>query len=97
MGVSFRIMPGLRISASSRGIRAGVGPRIARVHVGAGRTGVSTGLGPFGAYTSLRGGRRAAPRRAFRLLHRNAPSARQSAGSVSRPPSSLTGRSSTTS
>jgi hypothetical protein len=63
MGVSFRIMPGLRISASSRGIRAGVGPRIARVHVGAGRTGVSTGLGPFGAYTSLRGGRRAAPRR----------------------------------
>ena len=63
MGLSFRIMPGLRISASSRGIRAGVGPRIARVHVGAGRTGVSTGLGPFGAYTSLGGGRRAAPRR----------------------------------
>lgn len=62
MGISFRIMPGVRLSASSRGIRAGVGPRIARVHVGAGRTGVSTGLGPFGAYTSVGAGRRRSAR-----------------------------------
>ncbi|WP_166385538.1 DUF4236 domain-containing protein [Catellatospora methionotrophica] len=58
MGFSIKLAPGVRIRASSRGIRTSVGPRIARVHVGAGRTGVSTGLGPVGFYTSLGGGRR---------------------------------------
>ena len=51
---------------SSRGVRAGVGPRVARVHVGGGyRAGFSTGAGPFTAYHSV-GGRRRAPSRAKR-------------------------------
>ena len=50
---NFRIAPGIRISTSSRGLRAHVGPRFARVHVGGGRTGMSTGAGPFTAYQSL--------------------------------------------
>jgi hypothetical protein len=56
---SVRLAPGVRLSASSRGLRAHVGPRAARLHVGGGRTGVSTGAGPFTYYTS--GG--ASPRR----------------------------------
>lgn len=55
---SFKIAPGVRVSASSRGLRTHLGPRMARVHVGGGRTGVSTGAGPFTAYESL-----GAPRR----------------------------------
>ena len=50
---SFKIAPGVRVSASSRGLRTHLGPRMARVHVGGGRTGVSTGAGPFTAYQSL--------------------------------------------
>ena len=49
---SFRIAPGVRLSTSSRGLRAHVGPRAARLHVGGGRTGVSTGAGPFTVYQS---------------------------------------------
>lgn len=45
IGFNLRIMPGLRISASTRGIRAGFGPRIARMNVGSGGLGVSTGVG----------------------------------------------------
>lgn len=48
-----KLAPGLRIRVSSRGVRAGIGPRALRLHVGTGRPGVSTGIGPFGAYTSL--------------------------------------------
>lgn len=63
MGFGIRVMPGVRVSASSRGVRAGIGPRVARVHVGSGRTGFSTGVGPLTYYTSggsrRRGGRRA--------------------------------------
>jgi hypothetical protein len=60
MGFGLRIAPGVRISASSRGLRAGVGPRVARVHVGSGRTGFSTGAGPLTYYTGGgRGGRTA--------------------------------------
>ncbi|MCO1597645.1 DUF4236 domain-containing protein [Micromonospora sp. RHAY321] len=62
MGFSIKLAPGVRIRASSRGIRTSVGPRAARVHFGAGRTGVSTGLGPVGFYTSLGGGRRPSSR-----------------------------------
>lgn len=58
MGFSFKVAPGVRIRASSRGIRTSMGPRAARVHVGAGRTGFSSGAGPVSFYTSLGGGRR---------------------------------------
>ena len=51
-----KIMPGVRIRASSRGFSVGVGPRVARVHVGTRGVGVSTGVGPFGAYGHLGGG-----------------------------------------
>ena len=50
---SFRVAPGVRISTSSRGLRAHVGPRLARLHVGGGGTGVSTGAGPFTLYESV--------------------------------------------
>ncbi|MEH0938700.1 DUF4236 domain-containing protein [Micromonospora psammae] len=58
MGFSIKLAPGVRIRASSRGIRTSVGPRAARVHFGAGSTGFSSGVGPVGFYTSLGGGRR---------------------------------------
>ncbi|GAA2583374.1 hypothetical protein GCM10010399_11500 [Dactylosporangium fulvum] len=58
MGFSIKLAPGVRIRASSRGIRTSIGPRAARVHFGAGRTSLSTGVGPFGYSTSLGGGRR---------------------------------------
>ena len=45
----FRVAPGVSIRASGRGIRTSVGPRAARVHVGAGRTAVSSGFGLRGA------------------------------------------------
>lgn len=62
--LSFRVAPGIRLSASSRGLRAHVGPRFARIHVGGGRPGVSTGAGPLTVYESLGGSssRRASPR-----------------------------------
>lgn len=56
MGMSFKIAPGVRIRASSRGISAGVGPRPARVHVGTPGVGVSSGIGPFSTYSHLGGG-----------------------------------------
>jgi hypothetical protein len=56
MGMSFKLAPGVRIRASSRGISAGVGPRAARVHVGTRGVGVSTGVGPVSAYSHLGGG-----------------------------------------
>jgi hypothetical protein len=62
MGFSFKVAPGVRIRASSRGIRTSVGPRAARVHVGGGRTGFSSGAGPVSFYTSLGGGRRGGDR-----------------------------------
>src|SRR3954452_19347102 len=58
VGFSLRIAPGVRVRASSRGVRTSIGPRAARVHIGGGRTGISTGVGPVGFYTSLGGGRR---------------------------------------
>lgn len=57
MGFSVKLAPGVRVRASSRGIRTSIGPRAARIHVGAGRTGFSTGAGPVGYYTSVGGGR----------------------------------------
>ena len=70
---SVKLAPGVRVSASSRGLRAHVGPRGARVHVGGGRTGVSTGAGPFTFYESLGAGRSSRP-------YRTGPSASQIAG-----------------
>jgi hypothetical protein len=64
VGFGIRVAPGVRISASSRGVRAGIGPRAARIHVGSGRTGFSTGVGPITYYTSGGSRRRRAPGRA---------------------------------
>lgn len=63
MGFSVRIAPGVRVRASSRGVRTSLGPRAARLHVGGGRTGLSTGVGPVTYYTSLGGSRRSTPTR----------------------------------
>jgi hypothetical protein len=60
MAMSFKVAPGVRIRASSRGISAGVGPRAARVHVGTRGVGVSSGVGPFSAYSHLGGSGRSA-------------------------------------
>lgn len=37
-----------------RGVRARIGPRLFRLHIGAGGPGISTGAGPFTYYKSLR-------------------------------------------
>jgi hypothetical protein len=58
MGFSFKVAPGVRIRASNRGLRASVGPRAARIHVGGGRTSVSSGLGPVTLYHTVGSGRR---------------------------------------
>jgi hypothetical protein len=58
MGFSVKLMPGVRVRVSSRGVRAGIGPRAARVHVGSGRTGFSSGVGPLSVYGSVGGKRR---------------------------------------
>ena len=58
MSFSVKLAPGVRIRASSRGVRTSIGPRAARVHVGSGRTGFSSGVGPFSVYTSVGGKRR---------------------------------------
>lgn len=57
MGFSVKLAPGVRVRASSRGIRTSIGPRAARVHIGGGRAGISTGAGPIGFYSSLGGTR----------------------------------------
>jgi hypothetical protein len=58
MGFSFKVAPGVRVRASSRGIRTSVGPRAARVHFGTGRTAFSSGAGPVTFYTRAGGGTR---------------------------------------
>lgn len=60
MGLYFRLAPGLKLRATSRGLRIGVGPRSARLWLGAGGTGMSTGAGPVSFYKSLGGGSRRA-------------------------------------
>jgi hypothetical protein len=56
--LSLKVAPGVRLSASSRGLRGHLGPRFARLHVGGGRTGVSTGAGPLTVYEPLSGSTR---------------------------------------
>lgn len=65
MRLFFRVAPGVRLTASRRGLSAGLGPRIGRVHVGTRGVGVSTGVGPISAYEHLSGGGRrgSTPRR----------------------------------
>jgi hypothetical protein len=65
MGLSFsvKVMPGVRIRASSRGLRTSIGPQAARLHVGGGRTGFSTGAGPVTLYSSAGGRSRSGGRR----------------------------------
>ena len=58
MGFYFRILPGVKVRATKRGMRASIGPRAARLHVGVGRPGVSTGAGPFTWYRPLGGKKR---------------------------------------
>jgi len=47
VGLGFRVTRLARVRVSRRGARLSLGPRIARLHVGGGRTRVSSGLGPF--------------------------------------------------
>src|SRR5436190_1939789 len=76
MGFSIKLAPGIRVSASSRGVRTSLGPRVARVHVGSGRSGFSTGVGPVSYYASVGG----SPRRATSNVNRQvAAAARQQA------------------
>lgn len=53
-GMSFKIAPGVRVRASSRGIGTSIGPRAARVHVSTRGVGVSSGVGPFTASANTR-------------------------------------------
>lgn len=62
IGMSFKVAPGIRIRATSRGLRTSIGPRAARIHVGAGRTTVSTGAGPVTLWTPLTSSHRPAGR-----------------------------------
>jgi hypothetical protein len=54
----FRVAPGVRLRFTRTGVRAGLGPRAARLHIGDGGLGASTGVGPFAYYQSLGGSRR---------------------------------------
>lgn len=61
LGVGFRVAPGVRLRATTRGPRISIGPRIARIHVGSGRTAVSTGRGPVTVWSTLSGGGQVGP------------------------------------
>lgn len=61
MGVGIRVAPGVALGVSSRGVRASLGPRAARVGVGGGGPlTLGTGLGPVSVSTSIKKGRKAA-------------------------------------
>ncbi|MDQ5976075.1 MAG: hypothetical protein QG661_3284 [Actinomycetota bacterium] len=75
MGFGFRVVPGVRLRVSSRGVSAGVGPRIARVNVGSrGGVGLSSGIGPFQTFAPLvrGGGRRSTGSRGLSYAAQNA-------------------------
>jgi len=55
VGISFRILPGVRLGVTRRGFNASVGPRVARVHAGPGGLRYSSSVGPV---TVSGGGRR---------------------------------------
>jgi len=54
MSVYIRLAPAVKVRVSKRGLRWAIGPRAARVHVGAGGPGVSTGAGRWTWYKPLR-------------------------------------------
>lgn len=54
MSIYIRLAPGVKVRLGRRGVRWSIGPRAARLHVGAGGPGVSTGTGPFTLYRRLR-------------------------------------------
>lgn len=82
VGFSVRIAPGVRVRASSRGVRTSIGPRAARVHVGGGRTGFSTGVGPLTYYTSAGSSRRPSSRTGTATANRQLASAARAADKV---------------
>lgn len=54
MRIYVRVIPGLlSLSATKRGVRVHAGPRVARLHAGAGKRGVSTGAGPVSLYKPI--------------------------------------------
>lgn len=53
MRKSFKVAPGVRVTASRRGLSSSFGPRAARVHVNSRGVGVSSGVGPVSTYTRL--------------------------------------------
>lgn len=55
MRKSFKVAPGVRVTASKRGLSSSFGPRAARVHVSNRGVGVSSGVGPVSTYTRLGG------------------------------------------
>ena len=55
IGFSVRLMPGVRIKASTRGIRLGLGPRAARVNEGSGGMSFSSGMPGMYVNASTRG------------------------------------------
>jgi hypothetical protein len=72
LGVGFRVAPGVRLRATRRGPRVSLGPRIARVHLGGGRTAVSAGKGPFTVWSTLAGGGHQPPSEAPRSRRQKA-------------------------
>jgi hypothetical protein len=54
MGIYIRPSRFLKVRVTRRGVRWAIGPRAARLHLGAGGLGVSTGAGPASAYRGLR-------------------------------------------
>jgi hypothetical protein len=62
LGFSFKVMPGVRLRASTRGIGASFGPRVARVRVSNRGVGFSTGVGPVSVWTGGSSRRRSAAR-----------------------------------
>ena len=55
MGISFKVMPGVRVGLTRKGMNASIGPRVARAHVSSSGVSYSSGVGPI---TVSGGGRR---------------------------------------
>src|SRR5437868_732064 len=92
MGLYFQVAPGLKLRLTKSGVRAGVGPRAARLWVGAGGPGVSSGAGPFTMYQGLggRSRRRGPPRTSMATYQRQVRQAQQ-ADDIRRARSTLRG------
>jgi hypothetical protein len=54
VGLYLRPSRFLKVRVTLSGIRWAIGPRAARLHLGAGGAGVSTGAGPFSLYRGPR-------------------------------------------